>query len=145
VIPFPDQEYVARLGRLAYAIGYLEWSILGALPDLASVLPASVRLENIVGETTWSIGQRLAEATVEDPALRAWLTKGGAALKEISRRRNAVLHARPATDDAGRQRLYRWHPRRDQIFWITDEYLDELVEDIYELTRSIDSMRPRPG
>lgn len=61
---FPDEGYVSRLGRLAYAVGSLEWSILGHLPGLAGVLPEGVWLENLADETTGIIGKRLVEATV---------------------------------------------------------------------------------
>jgi hypothetical protein len=117
--------------------------MLGDLPGLASALPESLRLEDLAGETTGVIGRRLAEATVDDPALKAWLTRGGEALQAVAGRRSSVLHARPATDEEGRQRLYRWDATRRQAFWVTDEYLDELVEDIGKLMRSIDELRPR--
>jgi hypothetical protein len=36
VIPLPERDYLAKIGEVAYAIGYLEWSVLGDLSRVES-------------------------------------------------------------------------------------------------------------
>jgi hypothetical protein len=153
VIPYPNEAYLVRLGKLAYAVGYLEWAMLGDLPHING-LPATLDISKLVGRTTTKIGEALCGSgtldAVEDRNVREWLRTGGEALKEAAPDRNQVLHARPATFGDGQQRLYRWEPRRHEAFWITDDVLDEIIDRMYERLRAIDRLRPggalgRPG
>lgn len=144
-VPYPDDDYLIKLGKLAYSVGYLEWAILGNLPGLKN-LPASIDVTNLVGQTTHGIGEIVAGsqtlAQVSDAGVKAWLREGGKALKEAAPDRNRVLHARPATDPEGRQRLYRWDPKRGDIGFVTDDELDELLSRMDDRLRRVDEKRP---
>jgi len=133
VVPYPEDDYLLLLGRLVYAVGYLEWSVLGELP--------SAQIERLAGQTTGALGSSLAGRPtlrkVADSALREWIRKGGKELQEVAPKRDMVLHARPATDPDERQRLYRWHPRREESEWITDELLNQILADICDRLRRL--------
>jgi hypothetical protein len=142
-LPFPGVKYLVALGRVAYAVAYLEWAVLG---DLALIpgLPPELQLDALEGLTSHSIGRKLTDPKlldlVSDPRVREWLEAGGRHLTAVATKRNSVLHARPATVD-GRQRLTRLDRRREEIFTITDELLDELLRDIAQRVRDIDNSR----
>lgn len=65
---------------------------------------------------------------------------GGIALSEIGPQRNAVLHARPATDKEGRTRLYRW--RLPDAYFIDDDWLDQLARRVDDLLVKLSDLRP---
>lgn len=128
----PDAAYLEAIGRHAYLVSSLEWSVLGDLPHLPG-LPAGLTVEALAGETTGRIAKALRTAAplVRDKRTRRWLEAGAEALEDASEQRNHLLHARPATDSEGRQRLYRWRRRTTKggtvtdAFFITDEWLVE--------------------
>lgn len=120
-IALPEPQYLESIGRYAYAVSSLEWSILGGIPHLEG-LPAALTVDVLAPKTTGGIGHALLRHApdVNDSATREWLEAGGRALVELAETRNALLHARPATVE-GKQRLFRWLP--GTAFAITDEWL----------------------
>lgn len=120
-IALPEPQYLEAIGRYAYAVSYLEWSILGDLPHVEG-LPATLTVDELASKTTGGIGHALLRHApdVNDSSTREWLEAGGRALVELTEARNALLHARPATIE-GKQRLFRWLP--GTAFAITDEWL----------------------
>jgi hypothetical protein len=133
------------LGRLCYAVAYLEWTILGYLSRFPR-LPAELQVEQLAGETTGRIGRRLTDpsllANVSDPQVRAWPKAGGDHLIAAATLRNSVLHARPATID-GQPRLYRSDPRRQETFAVSDGLLAELLREIQDRIHDMASRRVR--
>lgn len=75
-----------------------------------------------------------------DPDVSAYLQAGGTALAEIGLQRDAVLHTRPATDEAGRTRLYRW--RLLDAYFIDDGWLDQFARRIDDLQVELNALRP---
>jgi hypothetical protein len=57
--------------------------------------------------------------------------------QDLVRRRNDMLHARPATVD-GRQRLSRWDKRRRRFGPLTDDALAAFLADAEKLSRDLD-------
>lgn len=139
----PGDAYLQRIGELAYGVSSLEWTLLGDLHRLSAHLPTDLTVANLAGRTTGGIAQRLRAAvpSVAHGATALYLSTGADALAEVSEIRNAVLHARPATID-GQQRLYRWRSRPSEAYAITDEWLDENLRRIAELSRAVRAVRP---
>lgn len=144
MIPYPEDDYLLLLGKLVYAVGYLEWLPLGDLSGLD--VPPALKLTALEGQTTSDIGKRLTDpdllAGVADSAARGWLEEAGRDLLEVAPKRNAVLHARPATHPKEDQRLHRRDPKTQETYWITNVYLDQLLADIYERLRRLNERRP---
>src|SRR3712207_2966772 len=107
-IPYPENAYLAELGRSIYALAYLEWGLLGDLPHLQG-LPPAISVQALAGKTTAVIAQTIRSnlASVSDPKVSEWLQAHAEALDALAPRRNGVVHARPATI-GGKQRLNRW-------------------------------------
>ena len=136
----PEDEYLLKIGTVAYLISALEGLLLFDLPRLG--LPEGLQPGRLGRDTTSSIGNQLRNYAQADPDHPAspYLAEGGRALVELSTKRNAVLHARPATDDDGHQRLYRWHPAEQ--FLISDDWLDRLTADIQTAHQRVIALRP---
>lgn len=138
----PEDEYLRRIGLVVYMVASVEGLLLFDLSRLADTLPPQLTAESLAGSTTARIGQALlAHAPLcSDPAVVSYLTAGGHALLEIGSNRNAVMHARPATDLDGRTRLYRW--RLPEAHVIEDAWLDQLARRIDQLQVELNSLRP---
>jgi hypothetical protein len=143
VVPFPEDEYINLIGRVVYAVGYLEWSILGDLSRISG-LPSGLDVASLAGLTTGSISARLLNpsllAQIADARVSVWLRSGGEHLRDAATRRNSLLHARPATI-GGKQRLYRWEPGRREAFPIDEKLLRDLLADIDAWVRDLSSKR----
>lgn len=142
----PDPTYVRLLGELAYRVSALEHLVIG---DLGNILPRPAGLDaaSLLGRTTWQIGDDVGAAAVrndDEPAVQAFCELAEAALKDVSERRNHVLHARPATTDDGQQMLLRdrftRHGKRD-LFWITPEFLVEQIAAVDDWHRQLEKLR----
>jgi len=147
-IPYPDDSYLAEIGRVIYALAYLEWGALGDLSHLPG-LPPALSVENLAGKTTATVALEIRAnlAAVADPGVAAWLLAHADALEALAPRRNGVVHARPATID-GQQRLNRWAKRSGMVeaYPITDDLLGHLVDDIEAAVTATGGLRPRlPG
>lgn len=138
----PEDEYLRKVGVVAYLVASVEGLLLFDLPRLARVLPPQLNVESLAGKTTSQLGQKLLAHAPQctDPAVAAYLKAGGTALLEIGLQRNAVLHARPATDGAGRTRLFRW--RLPDAYFIDDDWLDQLCTRIDNLQVELNALRP---
>jgi len=110
LIPYPVNDYLLLIGRLAYAVTYMEGSVLFDLPRHRKRLPSALTAETLAGETTGTIARIIADnlSEVSDPALSTWLTAAAQHLDAAAKVRNPILQARPATVDG--QRLHRWRP-----------------------------------
>lgn len=138
----PEDDYLRKIGLVAYMVTSVEGLLLFDLPRLAEAVPPQLRVENLAGLTTTRLGERfLAHASqCTDSAVAAYVAAGGKALVEIRPQRNAMLHARPATDEAGRTRLYRW--LAPDAYFIDDEWLDRLTRRIDDLKGELNALRP---
>lgn len=145
----PGSDYLEGLGELVYAVGSLEWLLLGDLDKHRSVLPPTLTVESLAGETTVTIANRIRDAVpaIADPVVGEFYERGAAALLEVGELRNAVLHSRPATmpDEAGSQRLYRWRLAKGakpmEAFWIDDGHLDRTLRRITQLNEEVNDLR----
>lgn len=148
-VALPDDEYLLRLGKVAYAVSYVEWTVLGDLYGLRDRLPANLTVQHLAGKTTGSIAKALRDALPEiaDPEVHEFIEASAEVLADLSTRRNQVLHARPATTEDGRQRLLRYRPLPDgleEMFWIDDQFLDDLMATITVGERRMGTLRPHP-
>lgn len=138
---YPDDPYLAQVGRLAYAVSGLEWSVLGDLSGHAAVLPPALSVGALAGKSTGRIADTIKRHLndVRDKDVQAWLREGANALDAVSDIRNHVLHARPATIN-GQQRLYRWREAND-AFPITDQWLDCELDRIEAWSEKLSALR----
>jgi hypothetical protein len=137
----PENQYLEKVGLVAYLVTSVKGLLLFDLPRLAWALPPQLNVETLAGKTTTKLGQELLAHAPQctDPTVSA-LKAGGTALLEIGLQRNAVLHARPATDGDGRTRLYRW--RVPDAYFIDDDWLDRLARRIDDLQVELNALRP---
>jgi hypothetical protein len=138
----PEDKYLQKVGLVAYLVASMEGLLLFDLPRLEQMLPPELNVANLAGRTTRDLGEQLVKHATQctDRQVAAYLEAGGNALIEVAPQRNAVLHARPATDDLGRTRLYRW--RLPEAHFIDDTWLNRLVQRIDELRAELDAIRP---
>jgi len=138
----PEDAYLRKIGLVAYMVTSLEGLLLFDLPRLESVLPPQLHVSSLAGKTTQTLGEKLVKHAPEiaDPEVADYLTVGGRALLELAPQRNAVLHARPATDGRGRTRLYRWRP--PDAHFIDDDWLDRLIQRLDDLQNDLNGLRP---
>lgn len=144
----PDQDYLARIGEVAYTVSYMEWTLLGDLYRLADQLPEGLTLASLEPLTTGQIATRARSAAegVEDGQVKDYLSAVAAALSTAARLRNDVLHARPATHPRQGQRLIRAEVAGRQTtgtrFWIDDEWFDSTVIELDEQLSAVSRTRP---
>ena len=138
----PEDEYLRKIGLVAYLVTAVEGLLLFDLPRLAEVLPPELNVNSMAGMTTRQLGEMfLAHAArCTDREVVAYLTAGGHALVEIGPKRNDLLHARPATDSDGRTRLYRWLP--PHAHFLDDSWLDHFADRVDELQAELNVLRP---
>ncbi|GAA2574281.1 hypothetical protein [Pseudonocardia hydrocarbonoxydans] len=141
-VPYPDDGHLLKIGRLAYAVTYLEGMVLFDLPGTGAQLPTAITLAKLGGKPTGLIARLLRDHAphLADPALREYLVAAGDALAAVATIRNAVLHARPATID-DQQRLNRAHA--GEHFVITDAWLDAKTAEIEQYVRTVSDVRER--
>lgn len=139
----PGDDYLRRIGELAYAVSSLEWTLLGDLHRLSATLPATLTVSELAGATTGRIARQLRQgaALATAPEVATYLIAGGDALAEVAELRNAVLHARPTTID-GEQRLYRWRSQPAEAYAISDDWFDDALARVAKLARQVNAARP---
>lgn len=142
-VALPDDEYLLLLGKLAYMVASLEWTLLGDLTSLRRRAPELPEVQALASKSSGRIAKLLGEAapTVVDDDVRAYYELGSVNLKAAADIRNHALHARPATVD-GVQMLYRWTSREDEQFPITKEWLGDSLTQLDRLIRAVNVARP---
>jgi hypothetical protein len=138
----PEDEYLSRIGLLAYMISSLEELLLFDLPRLQKRITPQLNVERLARKTTHDLGAELVKYASQcgDQEVARYLAAGGLALQEVTPQRNAVFHARPATDTEGRIRLYPW--RLPEAHFIDEAWLDRVFERLDELQRELNNLRP---
>jgi len=146
-VSLPDDDYLLLVGQMAYMVGSLEGTIPFDLPGLAQYLPADLNPSALAGKTTGALAGALTKAapSITNDDIRAYVELAASVLKEVSSRRNDLLHARPATVD-GEQRLYRWktddHRGPHLTFAISTDWLEAEVDRLSEAAVALDAARP---
>jgi hypothetical protein len=143
----PDEAYLQLLGEFTFWVAHLEWTVLGDLAASANNVPG-IDVVALLGDTTNGIAkqlQRMIPTWSEAPKLTAWATLAVEALTDAARRRNHVLHARPATNDDDQRILlrHRWvGPERSvERFWVTKDYLREQIATIKQWDAQLEPLR----
>jgi hypothetical protein len=142
----PGPGYVVLLGEFVFWVAHLEWSVLSDLAASANDVPG-IDVQKLLGSTTASIANQLetmAKSWDEAPNLMSWATLAVAALRDVAERRNHVLHARPASTDAGRILLrHRWAgPNQELVrFFVTEEYLREEIAIVKHWAARLEPLR----
>ena len=143
-VTLPEPEYLQRVGEMAYAASYLEWTLLGDLNRLSDRLPDDFSLDALEQKTMGCISSMTKQAAeyCTNPEIRCYLETTARALDVIKGVRNDVLHARPATMSPGeKQRLYR-AGANGQRFWIDDEWLDRKLDEVDQAIKGVNAVRP---
>ena len=137
IIPLPPDDYLYNLGLLAYSIGYLEWGLLGDLFKHDNILPDKLKASFLLTKPSGVIADLLMDEDllihISDDILQNRMREFGISLKALSKKRNSILHAHPATID-GEQRFYRW-TEKEQIE-INNAYMNGLNEEIQQAVRA---------
>jgi hypothetical protein len=125
-VALPEQQYLARIGEVAYTVASMEWTILGDLHRLSDRLPENHVLKRLEPMMTSGIAGAVKKAAkpVADGPIKDYLTEVYGALYAAAEIRSDVLLARPATHPAQGQRLNRAETRNSQTtgirIWIDD-------------------------
>lgn len=144
VVPFPEDEYLIKLGKVIYSMSYHEWSIMGDLlyiignDKIPGVEIARQEVRNLFSKTSGQIAEffRQKSAVVSDNDLKKWLKAAGDAIETIDKR-NDVIHSHPITNKAGKQRLYR----NKKHFEISDDFLDDTISELSDLCSDVGNLR----
>ncbi|MGJ9405759.1 hypothetical protein ACHABQ_05485 [Nesterenkonia aurantiaca] len=148
VVALPEREYLARIGELAYSVSSLEWTLLGDLRRLAVDLPNEVSLADLEWRSTGGIALRIEKHALGMSAgpIKDYLLVAADAFKAVSLLRNDLLHARPATDSMGRQRLNRAQTNDKRTtghrFWIDEAWLNTAMTEANQHIRAVNTARP---
>lgn len=139
---WPEDDYLLKLGKVVYSISSIEGLLIFDLPRMPEPVEG-LTPQDVAGRTTTTIGNRLISgaASVVDPVWRTYLDRGGQALVALGPKRNAVLHARPATI-GGHQRLHRWRLNPPEVLSISSTYLGEMLEEIEGHQSAVSDLRP---
>jgi hypothetical protein len=135
----PDDAYLQALGKSTYCIAYTEWLVM----EVVQRLDRSIGIAWLAPRTMGTIANRFVtavELSSLDPNLASELSVIARDWKELVSPRNDVAHARPATDEEGRQRLFRWAPGVD-IRFITDDVLNDLASRALGIAGRLSSLR----
>jgi thioester reductase-like protein len=135
----PEEEYLAGVGRAVYCVAYTEWLVI----EVVRRLDPNASIARLAGRTTGQIADHFATAVEHAPiavALQANLRPIAADWKQLVSLRNDVVHARPATDPQGRQRLYRWAPKANSRF-VTEAVLADLSAKALEISARLSPLR----
>lgn len=144
----PEQQYLARIGEVAYTVSSMEWTILGDLHRLAHWLPDDLKLDRLEPLMTSGIAGAVKEAAkaADDGPIKDYLTQVYRALYAAAAIRSNVLHARPATHPQQGQRLNRSETRNGRTtgkrFWIDDEWFDSALSKLNENLSAVARVRP---
>jgi hypothetical protein len=126
-----DPEYVAQLGRCVYSFLSVEWIVVDLILRYGN---DKVRKMAPFGSGQIATGFAEAMRDRDDPMGLA------SRYQDVVRRRNDILHARPATIE-GKQRLFRWDPRRGELGPVTDDTLAGFLGDLERLARDLETER----
>lgn len=150
-VALPDDDYLIRIGEVAYSVSSLEWTLLGDLHRLSVRLPKGFTLKELEPLTTGTIAARTRRAAedTEDSEIKAYLAAAADALTTVSTLRNNMLHARPATRPVQDQRLNRAEVLKRQTtgkrFWIDDEWFDRAIMALNAELDAVNAVRPPFG
>lgn len=142
-LPYPEDDYLRELGRLAYAVQYLE----GGIYDLLQVLEISMPkgFDALEGRSTGQLAHDFAGARVAPGpravAIQAWVDEMALQLGRIAPLRNGVLHARPATSPDGQQRLHRRNVQRNEHFLVDGTKLEDVIQAVEEAVLATSAKR----
>lgn len=148
LVALPEQEYLARIGEVAYTASSMEWTILGDLHRLADQLPEDLVLSRLDPMMTSQIADAVKTASrkVADGPVKDYLVAVYRSLFVAARLRSDVLHARPATHPDQGQRLSRAETRDKRTtgtrFWIDDEWFDSAIQKLNEQLAEVSLVRP---
>lgn len=146
-VALPDDDYLARIGEVAYSVSYLEWTILGDLHRLEEQLPQDLVLSRLEPMMTSQIASAVKSASKEiaEGAVKDYLVAVYRALFVAADLRSNVLHARPATHPVQGQCLNRAEVRDRKTtgkrFWIDDEWFDSAVIELNEQLSTVSRAR----
>jgi hypothetical protein len=155
--PTPEVEYVHKVGQVVFLVAYVEGMLIHDLPrfQIQKSAPPELDLLKVTGMTTRNLGEYIAAHAPKctDPVVAAYLLAGGRALVEIAPQRNGMLHARPAEDGDDPNhplRLLRWRvegarPEDSEVFMISHDWLDRLIERIDDIVGELSEIRPPFG
>ncbi len=147
VVALPEQEYLARIGEVAYTVSSIEWTILGDLYRLADCVPEGLALERLEPMMTSGIAGEVKKASkeMEDGPTKDYLVEVYRALYCAAEIRSDVLHSRPATHPEG-QRLYRAETKDRKTtgkrFWIDEDWFDASIAKLNKATAGVMRVRP---
>lgn len=147
-VALPEQQYLARIGEVAYTVSSMEWTILGDLHRLSDRLPESLGLDRLEPMMTSGIAKEVKTAAIaaSPGPMKDYLTEVYKALFAAAEFRSNVLHARPATHPEQDQRLYRaetWNNQTTgQRFWIAYEWFDSAISTLNEKLSAVSRVRP---
>lgn len=142
----PSRDYLAKVGELAYLVSHLEWEIIGDIRLSVTEIDAI----KLLGMSTGSIGrtlQELAATLTTRPNVHHFVKTSANALLDVAERRNAVLHARPASTPSGHQQLLRLRKGagdEPERFWIDDAHLTKQIANVNYWIERVAAARLHP-
>jgi hypothetical protein len=123
---------LVKLGEIAYNVSALEWAVLNDPYANHPLLDVSKLLGRSTGQMAAALAAIATQVGADDPQGH-FLHVGSMALKDVSRLRNRVLHARPGIRSDGAACLLHLRFQRSgttESAWIDEPYLDQALSRI---------------
>jgi len=144
IVPFPEDDYLIKLGKVVYSMAYHEWGIIGDLlyiidnDKIPGIEITRQEVEKLFSKPSGKIAEFFTQKStvVSDADLKRWLEVAGDALGIIGKR-NDVIHSYPITNNNSKQRLYR----TKKHFEISDDFLDNTISELSNLCSDVGSLR----
>ena len=136
----PSQEYLGKIGELAYLVSQIEWLII----DDIRLASTSIDARQLHGLPTGAIGRTLEEMVSElsrRPNVQHFVATSAKALLNVAGRRNTVLHARPGTTRSGDSMLVKFRVEKQggvESVWISDAFLEQQIAAVRYWTRRVE-------
>ncbi len=108
--PFRE-DYAAALGRVVYIFACDEWLLISTGQKLRPGFVAEARAPEVTFKKLAKLFEVcVADAPGIDHATKAALRRCAGRFRQSALLRNTLIHAHPATDSDGSQRLHYWNP-----------------------------------
>ena len=116
--------------------------LLSDLHRLEAAIPRQLNVGGLAGKTTAKLGLEFLKYApcCSRREVELYLEAGGNALVEMAPQQDALLHARPVTDEHGPARLFPW--RLPEAHFVNNPWLDRLIQRLDDLQVELNALRP---
>ncbi len=137
---YPEDDYLTLLGRALYSMNYCEYLAI----EVTCWLDKNLDFARLAGSEGGAIADALkAAVALAGPSVPVEAVEIANQFGLLVYDRNDVIHARPSTDNQGRQRLFRWAPTRPRARTqtVTEDVLKALADKSLAINERLGALR----